>query len=161
MTSDEAPRSRHPLPRAPLVGRDRELSELDAALSRVLENQVPQTVTLVGGAGIGKGRIVEEFLSRASGARSFRGDARPGGPMLGAIQQILRSRFEIVDASDPAARERLREQVAELLHDRRVTEFLHFLGAYLDITFPESPFTKALEGESDQLARISRAVLRR
>jgi tetratricopeptide (TPR) repeat protein len=47
------------------------------------------------------------------------------------------------------------------LGDRRVTEFLHFLGGFLDLKFPESPFIKALEDDPEQFARISRAVLRR
>ncbi|MBX3270041.1 MAG: tetratricopeptide repeat protein [Sandaracinaceae bacterium] len=166
MTSDVPPRLRHPIPKAPLVGRERELGELAAALARAVAQKSAQTVTIVGGAGIGKGRLVEELLARTAetdrGVRAFRGLAHQGGPMLGPVQRILRARFGIADAADPAsARERLREQVTDLLDDRRVTEFLHFLGAYLDIRFPESPFTKALEGDSEQLARISRAVLRK
>ncbi len=164
--SDEAPRRRHPIPRAPLVGRDHELNELRSALSRAIADRTPQTVTLIGGAGIGKARIVEEFLTQVAelerDTRAFRGTTHKGGPTLGAVQRILRTRFGISETTSPdQAREKLREQVTELLDDRRVTEFLHFLGAYLDITFPESPFTKALEGDSDQLGRISRAVLRR
>ncbi|MCB9591553.1 MAG: tetratricopeptide repeat protein [Sandaracinaceae bacterium] len=165
MRSDPPTRLRHPIPKAPLVGRDRELGELEGALARAVASRNAQTVTIVGGAGIGKGRLVEEFLAQTAErdpkTRSFRGQVLKGGPMLGAVQRILRARFGIADAADPEyARERLREQVAELLDDRRVTEFLHFLGAYLDIRFPESPFTRALEGDAEQLARISRAVFR-
>jgi len=162
----DSPRLTNPIPRAPLVGRDRELSELDDALARAVGEPGLQCVTLLGGAGIGKGRVLGEFLQRVGQhektTRVFRGPVQKGGPMLGAIQRVLRTRFGISDSATPEqARDKLREQVAELLDDRRVTEFLHFLGAYLDITFPESPFTKALEGDADQLGRISRAVLRR
>lgn len=166
MDSDAPGRLRHPIPKAPLVGRERELEELEGALARAVAQRNAQTVTIIGGAGIGKGRLVEEFLARTAererATRSFRGLAREGGPMLGPVQRILRARFGIPDSADAdSARERLREQVAELLDDRRVTEFLHFLGAYLDIRFPESPFTRAIEGDAEQLARISRAVFRR
>lgn len=154
------------LPRAPLVGRGPELRELGAALARAVTDRAPQTVTLVGGAGVGKTRLVQEFLhqsqQRERGLRSFRASASEGGPALGVVQKILRARFHIADGADPAAaRELLRSAVSELLEDRRVTEFLHFLGAYLDVTFPESPFTKAFEGDEEQFARIGRAILRR
>src|SRR5262249_44381261 len=42
-----------------------------------------------------------------------------------------------------------------------VTEFLHFLGGFLDLKFPESPFIKAVEDDPEQFGRIARAVLRR
>lgn len=166
MSADDAPRLSHPIPKVPLVGRERELGELDAALARAVTEHTPQVVTLIGGAGIGKARVLDEFLLRSAQrerrVRVFRGPVHQGGPVLGAVQRILRARFGIDDQTDPEdAKEILREAVSTLLEDRRVTEFLHFLGAYLDITFPESPFTKALEGDEDQLSRISRAVLRR
>ena len=159
----EVTRISMPIPRAPLVGRGPELRELDDALAKAITNRQPQMITIVGGAGMGKARLVGEFLSRVHErerkVRAFRGI---GGASHGVIQRILRARFQISDATDSdTARETLRDAVTELLDDRRVTEFLHFLGAYLDVTFPESPFTKALEADEDQLARISRAVLRR
>jgi class 3 adenylate cyclase/tetratricopeptide (TPR) repeat protein len=49
--------------RAPLVGRERELDLLSAALARVSAESEPQLVTLVGVPGIGKSRLVYE-LSR-------------------------------------------------------------------------------------------------
>jgi tetratricopeptide (TPR) repeat protein len=155
-----------PLPRAPLVGREAELSVLDQALARAIATRRPETVTIIGGAGLGKTRLVTEILARVSArehkARAFRGIAMQSGPPHGVVQKILRARFGITDQTDPgAARELLRTQVTELLEDRRVTEFLHFLGAYLDVSFPESPFTKAFEGDEEQFTRISRAVLRR
>ncbi len=155
-----------PIPRAPLVGRESELAELDQALARAIATRTPQTVSLIGGAGVGKTRLVTELLARVSArersARAFRGVAHESGPPHGVVQRILRARFGIADAADlEGARDTLRVAVSELLADKRVTEFLHFLGAYLDISFPESPFTKAFEGDQEQFGRVSRAVLRR
>jgi class 3 adenylate cyclase len=48
--------------RAPLVGRDRELDTLQAALDRAIGEQTPQLVTLVGAPGIGKSRLVHELF---------------------------------------------------------------------------------------------------
>jgi class 3 adenylate cyclase len=48
--------------RAPLVGRARELRILRDAFDRVLAGPSPGLVTVLGGAGIGKSRLVHEFL---------------------------------------------------------------------------------------------------
>lgn len=162
----EKTRISFPIPRAPLVGREQELAELDRALARAVSTRAPQTVSIIGGAGVGKTRLVGELLtqvaSRERSTRAFRGVAGRGGPPHGVIQRILRARFGLAEHADPeAAQAILRDAVTALLGDRRVTEFLHFLGAYLDVSFPESPFTKALEADAEPLTRISRAVLRR
>jgi hypothetical protein len=53
-----------PLPVVPLVGRHDELSWLDRALARV-RGGAPATVLLGGDAGVGKSRLVQEFLDNA------------------------------------------------------------------------------------------------
>jgi tetratricopeptide (TPR) repeat protein len=152
--------------RAPLVGREAELAELEDALARALSARQPQTITVVGGAGVGKTRLIDEFLARIQQrerrVRVFRGAARETGSAYGVIQRILRARFGLVEGADAdVQRDLVRTAVTEVLGDRRVTEFLHFLGAYLDLTWPESPFIKAFEDDSEMFARIGRAVLRR
>src|SRR4051794_25274290 len=84
--------------RAGLVGRTTELRVLDEALRSVREDARARTVTLVGSAGIGKTRLVRDFLSkqRASehGApRVFRGSAREGGAAYDVFARVLRARF--------------------------------------------------------------------
>lgn len=155
----------HPI-RAPLVGREAELAELDEALARALATGQPHTVSILGGAGIGKTRLVDEFLGRIEQrerrVRTYRGAARESGPAYGVVQRILRARFGIPEGADQdAQRDAVRAAVTRVLGDRRVTEFLHFLGVYLDLQWPESPFIKAFEGDEEQFSRIGRAVLRR
>jgi class 3 adenylate cyclase/tetratricopeptide (TPR) repeat protein len=48
-------------PRAPLIGRERELDVLVAALAHVRAERAPQLVTLIGVPGIGKSRLVYEL----------------------------------------------------------------------------------------------------
>jgi predicted ATPase len=50
----------------PLVGRQRELRQLDAALRACIEDKVGETFLLRGEAGIGKTRLVEELGRRAA-----------------------------------------------------------------------------------------------
>lgn len=155
-----------PVLRAPLIGRSHELDEIDGALARTLSSGQPEIVTILGGAGVGKTRLTDEALSRIKArerrVRAFRAAARDGGPSLGVIQRLLRARFSLPAESEPdMARDLVRQAVTEVLGDRRVAEFLHFLGVFLDLTFPESPFVKAFEDDPEQVARMSRAVLRR
>lgn len=64
---------------APLVGRVRELSLLDEALLRAVTERAPQIITVLGTAGIGKSRLVAEFLASAHDARVLRGRCLPYG----------------------------------------------------------------------------------
>ena len=151
--------------RSPLVGRGPEMRELDEALARALDRE-PQTVSIIGSAGIGKTRLLHEFIHRVRErerrVRIYRGVCRESGPAFGVVQRILRARFGIMEGTDAEqTRETFRSMVSESLGDRRVTEFLHFLGAFLDLKYPESPFIRAVEDDPQQFALVSRAVLRR
>jgi len=46
-----------------MIGRDEEMRFLTALYRRVVEGQHPHLVTVVAVAGIGKTRLVEEFLA--------------------------------------------------------------------------------------------------
>jgi class 3 adenylate cyclase len=66
--------------RSPLVGRERELELLAAALEHAIAQREPQVVLVLGEPGIGKSRLAEEFARRASGrAGFFRGACLPYG----------------------------------------------------------------------------------
>ena len=61
--------SARPGPSAPFIGRDDELTLLDRHFARVLAEGSPRLVTVLGAAGIGKSRLVQELFARV--------DARP------------------------------------------------------------------------------------
>jgi len=65
--------------RARLVGRTRELRLLVDAFERARDDQRPQLFTIVGNAGVGKSRLVGEFLARISGAEHIRRDEDAAG----------------------------------------------------------------------------------
>ena len=52
--------------RAPLVGRERELAQLDLTFARAREERRAALLTVFGPAGIGKSRIVEEWVARGA-----------------------------------------------------------------------------------------------
>jgi len=56
---------------APIVGRDRELHVMADAFDRAVEDQAGQLVTMLGAAGVGKSRLVQEFQQQAKGQATF------------------------------------------------------------------------------------------
>ena len=52
---------------SPLVGRDGELEQLEAAFRRVVGDRRCELVTILGPAGIGKSRLVHELVTRLDG----------------------------------------------------------------------------------------------
>jgi tetratricopeptide (TPR) repeat protein len=155
-------------PRVPLFGRAAELRQIEDAYDAVATAGHGRLVTLVGAAGVGKSRLAQEFLNRTretSGRappRVFRTVARPNGGSFDLLARYIRSRFDIphgMPADD--AREKLRDQIAALLDDRKVGDVLHFLGGLIDLPFDGSPLISAVEDDAVQLKALRRAVLRR
>lgn len=152
--------------RSPLVGRTRELGELEDILERAIRYGTPQTVTVVGNPGIGKTRIVSELIRRLRSndrdVRAYRGQTREGSSPYSVISRILKARFGIVDGTDTkTVHKQFREHVSKILKDQRVTEFLHFLGFFLDLRYPDSPFIQAVEESPHQRDELTRTVLKR
>jgi tetratricopeptide (TPR) repeat protein len=154
--------------RAPrLVGRVEPLRSLDAALSRANRFQAPQFVTLVGPLGIGKSRLLAEWLAaveqKGEGrvvpvkvATSADGEAEP----LALVAELLRRRFGIDERVDPdGALAAFRAELQVVFGDRRVAEVAGLLGRFLGFELPESPLGQALALRPDQETDVARAVL--
>jgi tetratricopeptide (TPR) repeat protein len=152
--------------RAPLIGRDLELSALHKAAEAALAQREVRAVTLVGGPGIGKARIVEEFLaqflSETPGAfRVFQARVRPPALSHGLIERLLRARFGVQDGEDrDSSVERVRTEVASVLDDRRVGDVCFLLGSLMGVAFPETPLTRVLAEDPVQARVLRRSVVR-
>jgi tetratricopeptide (TPR) repeat protein len=164
---------------SPLRGRQAQCEQLDAIFERAVQYQAPQLVTVVGTQGVGKTRLVAEWLQRLIGRhaagtpgrpRVYRGRAQKNAGSYSLISRLLRDRFAISESDDEARRvERVRTQLADVFADRRMAEVLHFLGQFLDLPasetlHEESAFIRAVsfgpdEGRHEQA--IARSVLRR
>ncbi|WP_394826669.1 ATP-binding protein [Pendulispora albinea] len=157
--------------RATLVGRAAEMHELHDALRNVRDKGRARTVTILGAAGIGKTRLVRDFLSKMRGPhdrapRVFRGSARAVDAEFGIFARILRARFGLVDGMDPeAAMAQLRSQVTTVLGDTNVGDICYFLGKLVGLDFPPSPLIHAVEaapGEGTSGASLlRRAIVKR
>lgn len=149
--------------RSQLVGRERELASMRAALSAATEFQTPQLISIVGNQGTGKSRLIDELMGGLSGPmRVVVARASKDGPRYHLIGRMLRSRFGIVEAdSRDEVLAKLRSEVERVFEDDRVSEVVHFLGTYLDLHFPDSPFLRVLAESPTQHEDIARTVLRR
>ncbi|HVR60412.1 MAG TPA: tetratricopeptide repeat protein [Polyangia bacterium] len=151
---------------AAFVGRRRELELLDAALSRAARFQAPQIVTVMGPLGIGKTRLVREWLETkaTAGLRVVAVEATeetgPDQRPYGLVAALLRRRFGL-DAPLPVeeAMARFRGELQRVFGDRRVAEVAALLGGFLGFEMPESPLVRALAGKPEQGADLARAVL--
>ena len=82
---------------APMIGRENELSQLSQAFERAVRERTPYLFTILGSAGIGKSRLVLEFLDRADGeATILLGRCLPYGegitywPLIGGPAAVRR-----------------------------------------------------------------------
>jgi predicted ATPase len=150
-----------------LIGRSDELRELEAALARVRDTQKCELVTVAGAAGVGKTRLVHDFIERAQKnpeqpVRVHRGSAREEGAAYGVFARILRSRFRFTEAMTPdEQRERVRADVASVLEDRKVGDVCFFLGQLIELPFVSSPLVDAVIADAAQVRALRRAVLQR
>lgn len=147
-----------------LVGRASELRQLERAYALVRERGEARTVTVVGAAGVGKTRLVRDFLVKARSGeppRVYRGAARENGATFEAFARILRARFGVVEGMDPeAAKAQIRAQAATVLEDKKVGDVIYFLGQLLDLKFMDSPLIRAIEGDPQQLRWMRRAIIK-
>jgi tetratricopeptide (TPR) repeat protein len=152
--------------RAPFVGRQAELSALEEALVAVKQGEA-RIVTIVGPAGVGKSRLIQDFIlkqrSVEGGAplRVYRGSARDTATAFGVFAKLLRARFGLVEGMDKdAAKDQMRTQLASVLEDKKVGDVVYFLGQFLGIPGDESPLTKAVADDPQEAAIVRRAVFK-
>jgi class 3 adenylate cyclase/tetratricopeptide (TPR) repeat protein len=132
VTAREGRRRRHS---APLEGREQELGELRDVLRNVVIGSVPDLVTIIGDAGIGKSRLIREFEAQVGrGVQVLRGRCPAyGGTTFAPIVEMIRSVARIREDDTP---ERARERLEELLPDPRIADRLAVIAGLDDTVYP-------------------------
>ena len=118
---------------APMVGRTRERALLQQAFERTVSDRACQLFTVLGSAGAGKSRLVEEFLSDLEDVRVMQGRclAYGDGITFFPVTEAMKEALGLADFDDTSAvHERIHSAVAEDEHAEEITANLSkLLGA--------------------------------
>jgi class 3 adenylate cyclase/DNA-binding winged helix-turn-helix (wHTH) protein len=90
---------------SPLVGRDRELSAMSTVFATAVGDRTCHLVTLLGPAGVGKSRLVNEFVaSLGDEARVLRGSCLPYGEGITywPLAEVVRDMTSAQGAAEPS-----------------------------------------------------------
>jgi len=155
--------------RSPLVGRAQQLATLSDVVARAIDFQAPQLVTVVGNQGTGKTRLINELTpllaNRDPPCRVFHGVAEreaEGNPVRhAALTSLLRDRFELLPVPDETSRLRFAHEVRTVMGSDQIAEMLHFVGGFLGLEYPPTPFLRAVAENPKQHTELARTALRR
>ncbi|HJW35879.1 MAG TPA: AAA family ATPase, partial [Actinomycetes bacterium] len=158
---DRPGRARRPV--APMIGRGREQELLRQLFERAAAEGTCHLVTVLGSAGVGKSRLVDEFVAGLgdeaavlSGHCPAFGDSATMWPMVEVVRQAAGI---APDDSPEQARARLAELLAGVERGNLVTERIaQLLGFGQDTGLPEDTFW-ALERLLETLARRRPLIL--
>jgi class 3 adenylate cyclase/tetratricopeptide (TPR) repeat protein len=95
---------------SPMVGRDRQLRLMAQAFESATADRACNLFTVLGSAGVGKSRLVQEFLSSVEGAATLRGRCLPYGDGITfwPLREMVLQAADITGDEGPeAARERI------------------------------------------------------
>lgn len=134
-----------------MVGRSTELGILTDALSRVIQHQHTQAVTIIGESGIGKSRLLYEFQNyldlQDTDVWLFRARTPPAVYTLpyALIRDVFIFRAEIL-SSDPIgiAREKLVQMIQTFIPGLKGEEHAHLIGHFFGFNFAYSSYLRAL-----------------
>ncbi|MBV9533090.1 MAG: AAA family ATPase [Bradyrhizobium sp.] len=126
-----------------LVGRQQELSTLRSALERVADGH-GQALTVVGAAGLGKSRLIHDFVVELSEEWMVLEAAcvpQHTQSSYYPISELIRNIFGIrIDDTPDTVAKRVREQVVSL--DPTLSEFLPAISSVLDINIEDQEWRK-------------------
>jgi len=155
--------------RTMLMGRASEMRALEDAFAVAQKTRTCRTVTVLGAYGVGKTRLVREFLVKVGASptagrttRIFRASAKDERSASGVFARLFRARLGIVEGMDPeAAKAQVRSELSLVLDDRKVGDFAYCFGQILDLDFQDSPLIRAVADDAQQMHLLRRAVIKR
>jgi predicted ATPase/class 3 adenylate cyclase len=156
----------------PMVGREAELERLQDALTTAIEDRERQLLTVVGEAGLGKSRLIDEFNNwlelMPQTVFYFKGRASPSmqNQAYSLLKDMFAFRFNIQEDDPPhVVRQKIDQGVAEIdqqhlrveakpsLTPLEIETRAHFIGRLLGYDFHESPRLEDGFGESGEVGR--------
>jgi predicted ATPase/class 3 adenylate cyclase len=141
----------------PLVGRGAELERLEAAVQSAGEQRQAGMLTIVGEAGVGKSRLLEELVERLEAGPGniwlFRGRAgqEPGRRPYALIRDLFAFRMHIHDSDRAAeARQKLEDGIVKFM-GAAGAERAPFIGHLIGFDFSASPHLHGILDNARQL----------
>jgi class 3 adenylate cyclase/tetratricopeptide (TPR) repeat protein len=124
---------------APFFGRESELDLLENTLTRTIRDRRPHVFTVYGEPGVGKSRLIREFLAGVEGATILSGRALPYGEGVTdwPLAEMVKSAAGITD-DDPM--ETAKQKLIECCGDEAIAELLGLASGVME----------AVEGERGQ-----------
>ena len=124
---------------AEMIGREEELTVLRALATRVARERAPQLVTIYGQAGVGKTRLVTEFVAQLPDAYLLHGKCLPYGEGITywPLGEAAKGHAGILD-TDPAeaALRKLESAVGEHVQPDHVSDVVDALGWTIGLALP-------------------------
>jgi class 3 adenylate cyclase/tetratricopeptide (TPR) repeat protein len=124
---------------AQMIGREEELVVLRALTARVARERTPQLVTIYGHAGVGKTRLVSEFVERLPDANLLQGRCLPYGEGITywPLGEAAKGHAGILDSdSAEAALRKLESAVGEHVRPEHVPGVVDALGWTIGLALP-------------------------
>ena len=143
----------------PMIGREKELKTLQDAFKAVLQRKKSHFVTIIGEAGVGKSRLLEEFEdwlnSRTTAILLLKGRARLDTQHLpyALLRDLFVTCFKILDDDPlPVVRKKIADRFREVFGGEKMSEMKsHFAGQLLGYDFRNSPYLKGLLESPQQI----------
>ncbi len=142
------------------IGRDRELAVLRDAFAEVVRDRAARLVTVVGEAGVGKSRLLYDFLNwlelEPTEVYFFTGRALPTRQTtaLGLFRDVVGTRFGILDSDAP---DMVADKLRQGLSDSLTPDEADLVGHWLGFDRSSSPAVQRLLGA--QLSTTAQAHL--
>ncbi len=131
---------------APIIGRDEELAVLAALATRAVRERVPQLVTLFGAAGVGKSRLLAEFVDRLPEARLLKGRCLPYGDGITywPLAEVAKSHAGMLetDAADVAL-DKLRRAITGVMPSGQAESVIEAAAWTIGLALPGSSETSS------------------
>ena len=153
------------------IGREREMKDLQAAYVVSYEQRRVVWAQLVGEAGVGKSRMIDDIrdwvelrpeIIRVFRGRAYAGDARQP---FSLIRRMWFDRFQIAEDAPLGQAERKWVERFQELGKTDEVEPAHALGLLVGLPFKESPYVEGMRGDPAQVKGrafvVSRDLLKR
>ncbi len=147
----------------PLVGRQLELRYLQDSLTRVRDSRQLQALTLVGDAGLGKSRLLRDWVAGLRDCLVLTVRSQPDGQLRpwGMLRGLLAVRFGVADTdSADVARRKVVDGLAPCFSEQGERQ-AQLIGQLAGLDFGDSPYLRGLDPRSlrDQAFAAFRSYL--